>query len=350
MGDDRVRSLETLTSAASSPGVHDSIWRQIVVDKSDPVSPYRQIANAIRHRIATHRLNPGSELPSVRALAEQVGVNPATVARAYRQLQVDGLVETRLGVGTVVSDTRHLVFNARRVSQEEVERAVDAALTPLLQMGYDPGDLKRAVEKRLGAAYRSELAVVITEGHRTQRKYVRIMREELNPLGVEVQGVLLQDLAAPNDATLRLLKSSTRVLTSLGLLRRVEEALARHRLAPPISVIFTELSLGTIEKLSSIPPGARTLIVSEERYRNSVLGILLQHIAKEDVEVLHVLEPAELQKSLEHCQVVVHSLSMTDLVHEHVGPRHEVILMDYQVRPDAMAKLRESFLAPVSVT
>ena len=114
----------------------------------------------------------------------------------------------------------------------------------------------------------------------------------------------------------------------------------------PVSIIFTELSLGTIEALSSVPEGSRTLVVSEERYRNSVLGILLQHIPKENVEVLHVLEADPLRSALERCKVVVHSLSMSDLVADHVSDDHRVILMDYQIRPDALAKLKESFITP----
>lgn len=323
----------------------DAIWRQIVVDKTDSVSPYRQIANAIRHRIATASLPPGAALPSVRALAEQVGVNPATVARAYRQLQTDGLVESQMGVGTVVSDTRRLLYQARRGSNEELERAIDAAVAPLLQRGYSPAEVRAAVERKIGTAERTRLAVMITEGVRAQRKYVTLMREELNPLGVEVQGVMLDELLHPTDRTRTLLRSASRVMTSLGLLRKVEEGLEALGVAPPISIIFTELSLRTVETLSSIPPDARTLVVAEERYRNSVLGILLQHIPQQNVEVLHRLEAEPLREALMRCQVVVHSLAMSDLVAGATTSAHAVILMDYQVRPDALIKLRESFLA-----
>jgi hypothetical protein len=112
----------------------------------------------------------------------------------------------------------------------------------------------------------------------------------------------------------------------------------------PVSIIFTELNLRTVERLSAIPPNAKTLIVVEERYRNSVLGILLQHILKENVEVLHKIDRKSLEKNLARCEFVVHSLAMGDLVAECVTEKHTTILMDYEARPDALAKLRESFV------
>ena len=139
--------------------LENAVWQHIVVDRRDHASPYRQIANAIRHRIATHQVAPNAPLPSVRALAEQTGVTPATVARAYRQLQDDGLVESQVGVGTVVSDTRRLVFQAKRRSIEELDRSVDTALTPLLQLGYGPAEVRDAVERRLRMASETRNAI-----------------------------------------------------------------------------------------------------------------------------------------------------------------------------------------------
>ena len=321
------------------------VWQQIVVDRRDQTSPYRQIANAIRHKIATNQLPPNTALPSVRGLADQVGVTPATVARAYRQLQSDGLVESQVGVGTVVSDTHRLVYQARRRSSEELERSVDAALSPLLQMGYAPHEVRAAVDRRLNRASDSLSAIVISDAVPVLDKYVGVMRRELAPLGVAVDGLLLEQLRSPSAEIRQKLARASRVLTSLGLLRRVQDGLERCSVAPPISIIFTELNLATIERLSAIPKGARTLIVSDERYRNSILGILLQHIAEEHIAVLHKVDEASLAEELKSCQVVVHSLGTADLVRQVAGATHETILMDYQVRRDAMAKLRESFVS-----
>lgn len=66
------------------------------------VSVYAQIENLIQFRIASGRLKPGERLPSVRELSEKLGVNPNTVAKAYRDLEVMGLLYTRRGMGVYV--------------------------------------------------------------------------------------------------------------------------------------------------------------------------------------------------------------------------------------------------------
>ena len=225
--------------------IDNGVWRHIVVDRRDQASPYRQIANAIRHRIATHQVAANAPLPSVRALAEQTGVTPATVARAYRQLQADGLVESQVGVGTVVSDTRHLVFQAKRLSIEELERSVDAALTPLLQLGYGHAAVREAVERRLGMASETRSAIFISDARVIVDKYVTLMGRELGSLGVNIGGLLLSELVEGGDEVRQRLANTNRVLTALGLLQRVRQGLERIGVDPPVSIIFTELSLVT---------------------------------------------------------------------------------------------------------
>lgn len=321
-----------------------SIWDQVVVDRSDRMSPYRQIANALRHKIATNQIPPATVLPSVRGLATRVGVTPATVARAYQQLQIDGLVESQVGVGTVVADTHRLVYDASRRSGEELDRAVTAAFTPLLQQGFTPGEIRESVARCLERSVLQRTALIVSDAQPVLEKYRTIMRRELTPLGVHVDAVLLSSLAGGDPSARERLHGASRVLTSLGLLRRVQDLLERWDVNAGISVIFTELNLATIERLSAIPKDATVLLVAEERYRSSILGLLRQHLSIDRITVLHELSEASLREASETRDVIVHSLGQRDLVLATVDVRRQVILMDYQVRRDAMAKLRESFL------
>jgi GntR family transcriptional regulator len=79
---------------------------QIHISSSDGVPIYLQIVNQVKHLAAAARLAPGDELPPSRVLAEQLKVNPNTVARAYLELERVGLVTKRHGSGTYVSETR----------------------------------------------------------------------------------------------------------------------------------------------------------------------------------------------------------------------------------------------------
>jgi GntR family transcriptional regulator len=77
---------------------------QIHISTNDGVPIYLQVVNQVKYLVASGRLAPGEELPPIRVLAEQLLVNPNTVARAYLELERDGIVTKRHGAGTYVSD------------------------------------------------------------------------------------------------------------------------------------------------------------------------------------------------------------------------------------------------------
>ena len=77
----------------------------VTVDPRDRTPLYAQLERALRAAIATGRLGPGDQLPTVRQLAVELSVNANTVARVYVELERSGILETRRGVGTFVSAT-----------------------------------------------------------------------------------------------------------------------------------------------------------------------------------------------------------------------------------------------------
>jgi GntR family transcriptional regulator len=75
------------------------------VDSTSPTPIYAQLDRSIRAAIATGELEQGAQLPTVRQLAVDLAVNANTVARVYAQLERDGILETRRGVGTFVRES-----------------------------------------------------------------------------------------------------------------------------------------------------------------------------------------------------------------------------------------------------
>ncbi|MEZ7156203.1 GntR family transcriptional regulator [Streptomyces althioticus] len=69
------------------------------------LSPYQQLVQQVRHALRLGLLNEGDRLPTVKDVAKQMAVNPNTVLKAYRELEHDGLVAARPGVGTFVTRT-----------------------------------------------------------------------------------------------------------------------------------------------------------------------------------------------------------------------------------------------------
>jgi GntR family transcriptional regulator len=74
------------------------------LDIESGVPFHRQIVDQIRYGIASHRLLPGEQLPTVRELAVELEINPNTVRKAYSQLEILGILDTQQGTGTFVGE------------------------------------------------------------------------------------------------------------------------------------------------------------------------------------------------------------------------------------------------------
>lgn len=123
----------------------------VSINQDDGVPYYQQLVRQIKHLIATGRLRPDDELPPVRVLAQQLVVNPNTVVRAYRELEVAGLIYKRRGAGTYVSSggTPYTQIECQRILSERV----DALLVEGRTLGFETEDiveLLRARGKTLG--------------------------------------------------------------------------------------------------------------------------------------------------------------------------------------------------------
>ena len=108
---------------------------RIRISADDGLPIYLQIVNQVKYLVGSGRLAPGEELPPIRALAEQLVVNPNTVARAYRELELAGVVEKRRTAGTFVSESGTPL--ARRERMKILAERVDALLAEARQLGID---------------------------------------------------------------------------------------------------------------------------------------------------------------------------------------------------------------------
>jgi GntR family transcriptional regulator len=98
----------------------------IRIDAKSGVPFYRQIIEQVKFAIARGGLAPGEQLPTVRQLAVDLSINPNTVIRAYRELEIAGVLETQQGSGTFVGQRRP------QVDELERQRMLDQILTDLL--------------------------------------------------------------------------------------------------------------------------------------------------------------------------------------------------------------------------
>lgn len=119
------------------------------VSPTDGKPIYRQIVDQIKYLIASGRLQPGDELPPIRVLAEELLINPNTVARAYRELEIAGLLTKRQGAGTYVSGGGSPLARQERI--RILSERADALLAEAGQMNIGLEDLIGLVRKRADA-------------------------------------------------------------------------------------------------------------------------------------------------------------------------------------------------------
>ncbi len=90
---------------------------QLKLDLRSGVPVYRQIIDQVRAGMAAGTLSAGDQLPTVRQLAVDLAINPNTVLRAYRELELGGMLETQQGTGTFISEKKINRNNAERERQ-----------------------------------------------------------------------------------------------------------------------------------------------------------------------------------------------------------------------------------------
>jgi len=117
------------------------------VDVGSSVPVYSQIINQIKHAIASGVLRTGDPLPSLRDMAKELKVNPNTVVKAYRELELTGLVETSPGKGTRVSSSITAFSESQR--REELLKLAERIATEGYHLGASPDEIIDAVKTKL---------------------------------------------------------------------------------------------------------------------------------------------------------------------------------------------------------
>jgi GntR family transcriptional regulator len=119
---------------------------RIHLTRDDGVPVYLQIVQQVKYLVAAGRLQAGDELPAIRTLAETLLVNPNTVARAYRELEVAGVVLKKGTTGTFVSAAGSPL--ARRERARILTERIDALLAEARQLGFDTDELFDLIRRR----------------------------------------------------------------------------------------------------------------------------------------------------------------------------------------------------------
>lgn len=115
------------------------------LNQTSGIPLYLQLMEQVKHAVETGALRAGDQLPTIRKLAEDLVMNPNTVARAYRELEHEGIIELRHGSGAFISDA--VVDRARLM--RKAQAVMEAAVERLAALGLNEEEIRRLVENQL---------------------------------------------------------------------------------------------------------------------------------------------------------------------------------------------------------
>ena len=119
---------------------------ELRINFNSGVPIYQQLMEQIKHAVATRAVHAGEQLPTIRKLAEELAMNPNTAARAYRELEREGVIEVRHGSGAYVAEAKCI---SRAAALGEAGQALRQGIKRGLELGLTEPELRRVFENEL---------------------------------------------------------------------------------------------------------------------------------------------------------------------------------------------------------
>lgn len=237
---------------------------KLSVDKQSKVPLYLQLRDSVKYYISTGEIHENQQLPTVNGLAKELEVNFETVRKAYKELEREGLLSTKRGLGTYVSGravSREL-SSGHPQSKSDLANSAKLAIKQLLESGTSADEIKRWVDRIRGQAAleNQKRYAIFAECNTLQAN--EISRELCKYLQIEVRPILIKDLkehfrkSASKDP--RLLA----VITTGFHLNEIRTILADHPVRTEF--VITNMSPETRRKIEAFPKNSRFAFICRD--------------------------------------------------------------------------------------
>ena len=313
---------------------------KIRLDRDLPVSLSQQLRGQIEYGIACGELPPGSQLPSVRELAAQLGIAMVTVSQVYKELQGSGLLESQPGRGTFVMDgsvgtTQH----QGRIL--ELQRHIDALIGLAERLGISKSELASMVNARLGRHNSAEPLHLTFVGifPEATRAYAADLHTMLFP-GDRVEAVVLEQLSS-EPKTLKAARRSDLVVTTAHRKAQVQSALGPKVPVVGLGFIPSERTRMTLAELS--PRTKLGILSTFPEFLPTMKAGIERFAAHLDTPLTAVLEDREsVARLVQGCEVIVYATGSAAVLE---GLPERIRAFEYRHVPDPRSVERD--LLPV---
>lgn len=298
------------------------------VDRDLPVPLRTQLQGLIEYGIACGELIAGELLPSVRDLAERIGVAPMTISQVYGDLKTAGLIETRPGSGTFVTSGERARL-AARPEATELHRRIDALIDAGLDAGIRPAELVSLVSAR--AFYRDSIGrrtriVMVGLFADATASYARFIAARLGA-GVTVEPLTIAAIERDADTRARV-NSADLAVTFVNRQREVMSLVPNTKV---VSVSFIP-SEETRKALAALDSLARVAVVSRLPDFLPIMKAGVQRFAPHVAQISGAtLETPDLGDLLAHSDVVIFASGTEEVM---TKVRRGVPAFEYRHAPD----------------
>lgn len=301
---------------------------KLVIDRDLPVALGAQVRGMIEYGVVSGELVPGERLPSVRELAETLGVAPMTIAQVYRDLRDAGLIETRPSLGTFVAE-RNAADLVPQPQLSRIHRRLDLLVRDALAIGLTPTDLAGMMQTHLtqrDLKKRPRRILMVGMFVEPTRDYAQSIQAKLGG-GFIVEPRTIDDLR--RDTSLRSRRDEIELVITFPNRRRKIAALLPFLRVVALRFIPSD---ATRRALANLVPSTRLGVVSHLAEFLSMLKAGVQRFAPQVKDLLAaVVDTPELDAVLDRSDVVVLSTGAESILDR---LRPGVVAIEYRYSPD----------------
>lgn len=312
---------------------------QLTVDRNQSIPVYQQIKGQIAYEIGTGALQSGERLPTIRQLAAQLGVAPLTVSQAFDELENEGLVEIRPGVGVFVVDLHpDALARSRRAALDGIlTRSIDEANS----RGISEREFARALWDRVfpHAARRGPQALLIGNYDDDTPLLAAIVSDEFAAERLGVDGCTVEDLRCPSPHVRSLLDDADLVIAVPLRFAEVRRLIGN---AKPVIGMPIAVSAPTRERLAQLPESMSVgLVARQAAFMQSMRNVLaIYRPATADAPVASFDDERGVVDLLTNVDVIIYSMGVRSRVQPLIPRNVLAIELTHVPDPEAITNVR----------
>lgn len=318
----------------------------------EAMSAYQQIKHQVAFAIHNGELMPGDRLPAIRSVAADLGVNAATVAQAYAELQHEGLIESTPGRGSFVRRERSEAESADLVARRRLlDEAVRTALARGAALGFEPADVREHVAAYVGQITAIKTVVLVSVTRRTALRYAAHLEERLGGR-VRVLALGAEDLSRADGHARRQFEVAYDLLVFGPNVPAVNAFLERTGVAARQIVLNTQVTAATVRDLRSLERGERVRVLTHERYSNVTERLVREHgrSAEDEVEVVVADRLDDLRPAVAGADVIVYNSALHERLRPLVRPAQRAIEIVFELSSETVTRLTQRYAPPAEVS